>query len=255
MYNVAMDVGKYKTYGIIERDGEIVKEGYVLTNREDFNKFLEGIEEATVIVEASSTIDRIVSFLPGHNTRVANPLKVRMIAESMNKTDRNDAHILLDLFKREYLPESYLPSYETREERNLCRNKNFLVRQRTSIKNRIRDQSYRMGMDFYGYNKKNLSMLRDASPVLRILVDDLDNVNKQINEIDNQIAERWEFNLGAKIIETMPGIGKYGSLAIASEILFLLLSTSVLVFAARRPARPSHLTLTMLYFVSFRCGL
>ena len=71
MYGIAMDVGKYKTYGIIERDGEIVKEGYVLTNREEFNKFLEGIEEATVIVEASSTIDRIVSYLPGHNIRVA----------------------------------------------------------------------------------------------------------------------------------------------------------------------------------------
>ena len=55
-----------------------MKEGYVLTNREDFNRFLEGIEEATVIVEASSTIDRIVSFLPGHNIRVANLLKVIM---------------------------------------------------------------------------------------------------------------------------------------------------------------------------------
>ena len=44
MYSIAMDVGKRKAYGIIERDGEIVKEGYVLTNREDFNKFLEGIE-------------------------------------------------------------------------------------------------------------------------------------------------------------------------------------------------------------------
>ena len=64
MYNVAMDIGKRKTYGIIEKDGEIVKEGYVLTSREEFNKILDGISEATVIVEASSTIDRIVSFLP-----------------------------------------------------------------------------------------------------------------------------------------------------------------------------------------------
>ena len=94
-----MDVGKYKTYGIIERDGEIVRESYILTNREQFDEFLEGIEHATVIVEASSTIDRIASMLPGHDIRVANPLKVRLIAESVNKTDRNDAHILLDLYK------------------------------------------------------------------------------------------------------------------------------------------------------------
>ena len=76
---------------------------------------------------------------------MANPAKVRLIAESMNKTDRNDAHILLDLYKREYVPESYLPSREISESRNICRSRNFLVRQRTAIKNRIRDQLYRLG--------------------------------------------------------------------------------------------------------------
>ena len=213
-----MDVGKNRTYGIIEKDGEIMKEGYVLTSKEEFSKFLEGIGEATVIVEASSTIDRIVSFLPGYNIRVANPLKVRLIAESMNKTDRNDAHILLDLYKKSYMPESYLPSREISDARNVCRNRNFLIRQRTAIKNRIRDQSYRLGIDFSGYNKKNISMLSEASPVLKILINDVENVNQQIDEIDLQIADKWESNRYAKIIETIPGIGKYGSLAIASEI-------------------------------------
>lgn len=218
MINVAMDDGKNRTYGVIEEDGKIVKEGYVLTSREEFDKFLQGVDGATVIVEASSTIDRIVSFLPGHNIRVANPLKVRLIAESMNKTDRNDAHILLDLFKREYMPESYLPSLETREERNICRNRNFLVRQRTAIKNRIRDQSYRLGMDFEGFTRKNINMLRDSSPILKILVEDLENVNRQIDQMDVQIAEKWEKNQYAKFIDSIPGIGKYGALAIASEI-------------------------------------
>ena len=39
----------------------------------------------------------------------------RLIAESMKKTDRNDAHILLDLSRKQYMPESYLPSKEIRE--------------------------------------------------------------------------------------------------------------------------------------------
>ena len=63
----------------------------MLTSREEFNKFLDGVSEATVIVKASSTIYRIVSFLPGHKIRVTHPAKVRLIDESMNKTDRNDA--------------------------------------------------------------------------------------------------------------------------------------------------------------------
>ena len=194
MYSVAMDVGKYKTYGIIERDGEIVREGYILTNREQFDEFLEGIEHATIIVEASSTIDRIASMLPGHDIRVANPLKVRLIAESVNKTDRNDAHILLDLYKKSYMPESYLPSEDIRQSRNICRNRHFLTRQRTAVKNRIRDQAFRLGLEFSSYSKKNLEMLRDASPVLKILVDDLEGINHHILDMDVQIDVKFNAN-------------------------------------------------------------
>lgn len=75
-----MDVGKYKTNGVIRKDGTIVKEGYVLTNREEFDKFLERIDYATVIVETSSTIDRIASMLPVHDISVANSFKVRLIS-------------------------------------------------------------------------------------------------------------------------------------------------------------------------------
>jgi hypothetical protein len=43
MYKVAMDVGKYRTYGIIEKDGSIVKEGYIQTQKNGFDEFLEGL--------------------------------------------------------------------------------------------------------------------------------------------------------------------------------------------------------------------
>jgi transposase len=218
MYSIAMDVGKYRTYGIVERDGKITKEGYMPTTKEGFRSFMDGIDHATVIVEASSTIDRIASMLPEHEIRVANPMKVKLIAESMKKTDRNDAHILLDLFRKQYMPESYLPSKEIREARNICRNRNFLIRQRTAVKNRIRDQAYRLGFDFKGYTKKNLDLLREASPVLRILVSDLSNLDQQIFEMDMQISNSIQNNEYAKIIDTIPGIGKYGALSIAAEI-------------------------------------
>ena len=85
---------------------------------------MDGIDHATVIVEASSTIDRIVSMLPEHEIRVANPVKVRLISESMWQ-ERNDAHILLDLIRNQYMPESYPPSKEIRETRNICRNRTW----------------------------------------------------------------------------------------------------------------------------------
>ncbi len=77
MHSVAMDAGKYRTYGIVDKGGVIVKEGYAATNREKFEEFFQDIDHATVIVEASTTIDRIVSVLPQHEIKVANPYKVR----------------------------------------------------------------------------------------------------------------------------------------------------------------------------------
>ena len=62
MYSIAMDVGKYRTYGIVERDGEITKEG--------FQSFMDGIDHATVIdlismyfsmLPAAFVTDRIMS--------------------------------------------------------------------------------------------------------------------------------------------------------------------------------------------------
>ena len=153
-----------------------------------------------------------------HEIRVANPMKVRLIAESMKKTDRNDAHILLDLYNKSYMPESYLPPADIREARNLCRNRYLLIRQRTAVKNRIRDQSFRLGMDFRGYTKKSMDFLRHASPVLKILVQDLENLNSEVLAMDVEISGKWKTSQYARIIGTIPGIGKYGSLAIASEI-------------------------------------
>jgi hypothetical protein len=60
-------------------------------------------------------------------------------------------------------------------------------------------------MDLDGFTKKSLSILRDASPMLRILVEDLENVNRRIDEVDIHIAEKWETNQYARIIETIPG--------------------------------------------------
>ena len=43
LYKEAIDVGKYRTYGIIEKDGSIVKERYIQTQKNGFDEFLEGL--------------------------------------------------------------------------------------------------------------------------------------------------------------------------------------------------------------------
>ena len=53
------------------------------TTKEEFRSIVNRMDHSSVIVEASSTIDRIVSMPPEHDIKVSNPEKVRLIFESM----------------------------------------------------------------------------------------------------------------------------------------------------------------------------
>ena len=220
MANIAIDVGKRKSYFVVEQDGKIVKESYVKTDRESFSSLLGEYPGSSIVMEASSTIDRIAPYVEEYSSdiTVAHPMKLKVISQSMKKTDRNDAHILLELNRLGYVPESYLPSVDIRRSRDLCRNRAFLVKQRTAVKNRIRDQAYRLGIDFRDFNKKTDNDLRSASCVLNALVNDLESLNHEVYELDKIIRDEVESSPEASLIYTIPGIGYYGALAIASEI-------------------------------------
>jgi hypothetical protein len=64
-------------------------------------------------------------------------LKVRAIAEARIKTDKISADILCDLLRSNLLPEAYVPDKETREAKNILRQRMFFVRVQTMVKNRI----------------------------------------------------------------------------------------------------------------------
>jgi len=63
--------------------------------------------------------------------------KVRAIAEARIKTDKISADILCDLLRSNPLPEAYVPNKETREAKNILRQRMFFVRVQTMVKNRI----------------------------------------------------------------------------------------------------------------------
>ena len=220
MTNIAIDVGKKKSYFVVEQDGKIVKESYVNTDRESFSSLLGEYPGSSVVMEASSTIDRIAPYVEEYysDITVAHPMKLKAISQSMKKTDRNYAHILLELNRLGYVPESYLPSVDIRRSRDLCRNRAFLVKQRTAVKNRIRDQAYRLGIDFRDFNKKTDNDLRSAGSVFNALVNDLESLNHEIYELYRIIREEVESSPEASLIYTIPGIGYYSALAIVSEI-------------------------------------
>jgi len=215
---IAIDVGKRRSYFVAEDNGKVIDEGYAFTTREGFTKMLEGKEGINaVIAEASSTTQRIAALLEGQDIVMAHPTKIRMIAESFVKTDKVDAHTLMKLYKAGYLPRSYLPTKEVFSARNLCRNRDFLVKQRTAVKNKIKYLAFQYGYDLNGFGRKELGKVKDL-PLINELIEMLNSSTNSIKEHDVKINEAAESNTYARLIDTIPGVGKLSAFIIASEI-------------------------------------
>jgi len=69
---------------------------------------------------------------------LANSKKLRIIAESTNKSDKVDARVLADFLARDLIREAYRPTPRQREHRTLVRHRQFLQKMRTQVRNKVR---------------------------------------------------------------------------------------------------------------------
>jgi transposase len=93
-----------------------------------------------VVIEATASYLWLVELLDPLAEKVvlANPKKLRIIAESTKKTDRLDAQVLAEFLARDMIPESYMPTLRQRQHRRLVRHRQYLRSRQTSVRCRIR---------------------------------------------------------------------------------------------------------------------
>ena len=75
---------------------------------------------------------------------LANPKKLRVIAESTKKTDRLDAQVLAEFLARDMIPESYMPTPRQRQHRALVRHRQYLRGRMTSVRCKIHQHPERL---------------------------------------------------------------------------------------------------------------
>jgi len=94
-----------------------------------------------VVFEATSNWHWLFEILEGvlgrERITMANPFKTRVIAEAQVKTDKVDAAILAQLLRADLICAVHIPAKETRQRKEVLRQRCFFVRQRTRIRNRI----------------------------------------------------------------------------------------------------------------------
>jgi transposase len=102
--------------------------------------FLKALGPFQLTVEATASYEWFVALVEPHATRIvlAHPGKLRIIAQSTRKSDNLDAKVLAEMLALDQIPPAYRPTPRQREHRLYVRHRQFLQREITSVRNKIR---------------------------------------------------------------------------------------------------------------------
>jgi transposase len=220
---------RYSSVCVLSSDGEVVEEARLRTTSSAISQRFSAAEQCRIVLEVgthSPWVSRLLSDL-GHEVIVANPRRVRLIADGTQKTDRSDAETLARLGR---IDPAFLSPIVHRPEQAqadlaVIRARHALVGARSSLINHVRGAVKSAGArlpscDAYMFHKKVPAalppeLLAALAPVLEMIED----LTKRIDEMDRTIValirERYP---EAQFLQQVPGVGPLISLTFVLTI-------------------------------------
>ncbi len=222
---------KYSKIVLTDGHGTKLAQASLSNDIDCFKEFFRHAPEPVkAVVEAGRTWGVIYDLLEsvGVEPVVAHPLKTRAIAEAKIKTDTIDAKTLADLLRADLIPMVHVPSHKVRAQKNLLRQRFWLVELRTRVKNRIHHILDRNHVtlpecsDLFGKtSRKLLAQLELPAPDDLLLVSHLellDYIDEQVAHTEKWTREALDGHAGIAILRTIPGLGKVLAALVALEI-------------------------------------
>lgn len=225
MVHVGMDLHNRMAYvRAMSDNGELFKGRKI--NLSDLSRLWEYLdafnEPVRVVFEAVSNsrwMARQLRSRPNCTAVVVTPHKVRIIAETVAKTDKIDAEKLALLSKIDLLPEAWMPDERIERLRELVRHRAKQVQTRTRCKNEITGVLTRSGLQrpydniFGTYGRQWLAEI-ELPTVMRLQVDNwltlLDEVEAMILGMDRRIGEALrrdeQWREDAELLQTIPHV-------------------------------------------------
>jgi transposase len=224
---------KYSVVTCLDDEGREIGSRRLDNRPEKFQEFFHDLGgPCRVVLEASRTwgvmFDLLEELGEVESVKLAHPLKVRAIAEAKIKTDKIDARTLAQLLRADLIPAAYIPGKETRGHKEMVRQRVFLVRTRTRVKNRIHVLLDRLHIplpsvtDLFGkrgtdYLKK-LKVPGVDGEILREDLKLLEALNELIQEAEGEIRKLLGKDRRVELLLTIPGVGPILAVVIALEI-------------------------------------
>jgi len=147
--------------------------------------------------------------------------KIRAKRVRKQKTDRQDAQLILRLMLKDDFPQIWVPGWDNRELRQLLWHRHRMVQARTRIMNQLQAVAINEGVR---YKKRlwreagrkqleSLPLAPWASRRRQDLLEVLDRVNPTIAELTQAIEQEAEKSAQAQRLMTHPGVGALTALA------------------------------------------
>lgn len=224
---------KYSHVVAINDPGEVIWDGRLESDLEAFRSLRDALpagEPVQSVLEAGRNWGTLYDALEslGLNPKLANPLKMRLIAETFTKTDKIDASTHAIILKAGLTPLVHVPCKDRRDQKNLLRQRTWLVKLQTMLKNRIHnviDRNHHKPperTDIFGsYGRQWMDSLSLPDPDAKILRSDLellDVLRGQIRQTQKWIDETLHEDPAMPVLMSMPGVGKLLAAIIALEI-------------------------------------
>jgi len=224
----------YSVFCVVDSTGKTLERGRIEHHCPwQFGILVKRYPRCRVVFEASMNWHWLYELLelamPAQDIVLANPLKTRVIAEAQVKTDKVDAYILAQLLRADLVCTVHIPAKETRQRKEVLRQRCFFVRQRTRLRNRVHrllggqhelklpqcsDLFGKKGMGFL----EKLELPAPAGLLLKQQLDMLKNLQMRIKEDEQMLLEMFTPTGDYERVLSLPGMGPILAAVVVSEI-------------------------------------
>ncbi len=184
--------------------------------------FFISLGEYEAVVEATASYEWLVRLLEKGASRfvLAHPKKLRVIAESVKKSDKLDARILAEFLALDMIPKARRPTPRQRDHRVLVRHRAKTKGRACSVKCRIRNMLANYNADrkdlFSGEGRKYLRQFGLSSEdrfTMNLMLKELEFFEEQLEAINARLKEfakkgPLREKEARAILKTIPGVGE-----------------------------------------------
>lgn len=229
---IALDIHKhYAVVAAVDREGQSLLKPRKVTN-EQLSDWATGhlFAEDRVVIESTTNAWHVYDLLAPlvDEVKVANPIRVKQIAEARTKTDKRGALILARLLAANLIPEVWVPPVYVRELRQLVSQRRRLVQMHTTVVNRMHSVSHRHHLGHpkgKRFQEKNMPWRDQLSEMERFQLDmDLETkkyLKGQIDRLTKRLAtmsHQAPWASQAMYLMQIPGFGVITTMTVLAAI-------------------------------------